>query len=77
MNWQDIDPFTAKLNTTAVVVWPKYTWDAENRLIAVEPAAPKAGDQRTTFAYDYQGRRVRKQAFTRVQADPNDPNTAS
>ena len=77
VNWQDIDPFTAKLNTTAVVLWPKYTWDAENRLIAVEPAAPKAGDKRTTFGYDYQGRRVRKQAFTRVQPDPNDPNTAA
>jgi RHS repeat-associated protein len=38
-----------------------YTWDAENRLIGVAPASsPVNGDQRLTFAYDYQNRRVRK-----------------
>ena len=41
-----------------------YTWDGENRLIAVEPAGtPAAGDRKLEFAYDYMGRRVRKEVF--------------
>jgi len=41
-----------------------YTWDAENRLIALERKQPRAdGDKRLTFQYDYLGRRVRKQVF--------------
>jgi RHS repeat-associated protein len=44
-----------------------YVWDGENRLIAVEPLAPVQGrwENRVEFAYDYLGRRVRKQAFPR------------
>ncbi len=42
-----------------------FTWDAENRLIAVEPAAsPANGDTMMAFAYDYMGRRVRKTVST-------------
>ena len=45
----------------------RYTWDAENRLIRVEPAdgvTPTDGMLRVSFRYDYQGRRVRKQVET-------------
>src|SRR5690606_23302037 len=41
-----------------------YTWDAENRLVAVEPAGtPGPGDVKVTFGYDYQNRRVWKKVF--------------
>src|SRR5690606_18532129 len=47
-----------------------YTWDAENRLIAVEPAGtPGPGDVKVTFGYDYQNRRIWKKVF------PWDPNS--
>ncbi|GBC63449.1 hypothetical protein DENIS_4443 [Desulfonema ishimotonii] len=36
-----------------------YTWNAENRLTAVETA-----DKKITFLYDYMGRRVRKQVYS-------------
>ena len=38
-----------------------YTWDAENRLIAMESLgpAPVGSQRRLTFEYDWQGRRVR------------------
>ena len=37
-----------------------YTWDGENRLIRVEPAAtPTSGDKKLEFQYDYRSRRVR------------------
>ncbi|MCP3941844.1 MAG: hypothetical protein GY710_10225, partial [Desulfobacteraceae bacterium] len=38
----------------------KYTYNAENRLIAVEPKNPADGDIKTEFVYDYMGRRVKK-----------------
>lgn len=37
-----------------------YTWDAENRLIAVTPTSPANGDKKVSFVYDYRGRRVQK-----------------
>jgi YD repeat-containing protein len=37
-----------------------YVWDADNRLAAVVPDRLRAGAQKLVFAYDYQGRRVRK-----------------
>ena len=43
--------------------WMKYTWNAENRLVAVEPGNPTDGDRKVVFAYDYRGRRVRKQVY--------------
>ncbi len=46
--------------------WHKYTWDAENRLIQVEPlsAPPPNGSKKAEFTYDYRGRRVRKVVST-------------
>ncbi|MBM4309920.1 MAG: hypothetical protein FJ119_03090, partial [Deltaproteobacteria bacterium] len=40
-----------------------YTWDAENRLIAVEPQTPVPGNRKVEFTYDYMSRRVQKQVF--------------
>ena len=37
-----------------------YIWNAENRLIMVQPAAPSDGDKRVKFIYDYMGRLVKK-----------------
>ena len=34
----------------------KYAWDAENRLIAIEPTGtPESGDKRLEFEYEYMG----------------------
>jgi RHS repeat-associated protein len=42
-----------------------YQYDAENRLIAIGPTAnPADGMLKFTFAYDYLGRRIRKQLYT-------------
>ena len=41
-----------------------YSWDAENRLVGVAPAATNAGSVRLNCAYDYMGRRVRKEVET-------------
>ena len=40
-----------------------YTWDAENRLIAMETAVAVAPKARLEFAYDAESRRIRKQVF--------------
>lgn len=42
----------------------KYSWDAENRLIGVDPVTPTVSGVRVRFDYDYMGRRARKQVFT-------------
>ncbi|NLX23728.1 MAG: hypothetical protein GXY55_18900, partial [Phycisphaerae bacterium] len=39
------------------------SWDAENRLVAVAPAVPAAGDKKVVFTYDYMNRRVQKRVF--------------
>lgn len=41
-----------------------YKWDAENRLISVEPALPLTSDKKQVNTYDGQSRRVRKQVYT-------------
>ncbi len=41
-----------------------YHYDAENRLIAVEPANPSDSNKSVAFLYDYMGRRVRKQVYS-------------
>jgi hypothetical protein len=41
----------------------RYSWDAENRLVAVAPAVPAAGDKKVVFTYDYMSRRVQKRVF--------------
>ncbi|MDD5262812.1 MAG: IS3 family transposase, partial [Methylacidiphilales bacterium] len=40
------------------------TWDAENRLIVIEPAVPVSGDKKVENVYDGQSRRVRKTVST-------------
>ena len=47
-------PFTAET----------FVYDGENRLIEYRPTTPGASDVKVTFAYDHQGRRLRKQVFT-------------
>ncbi len=42
----------------------RYTWNTENRLIGVEPMAPKNGDKKLQFAYDHMGKRVLKKVWT-------------
>ncbi|MBC2735424.1 MAG: RHS repeat protein [Desulfobacteraceae bacterium] len=41
----------------------RYSWNAENRLVAVDPKVAVTGAKRLEFAYDYLGRRIRKKAF--------------
>jgi RHS repeat-associated protein len=41
-----------------------YTWDAENRLIQVQPVSPVNGDKKVVSDYDYMSRRVRKRVYT-------------
>ena len=60
----DMDPFVALLGSGNGGVYVGYEWDAENRLIAVTPRTPQAGDQKVEFAYDHMGRRVQKQVST-------------
>ena len=44
-------------------------WDAENRLIGVEPLAePMEGFRKLSFGYDHMGRRVRKTVYTYNEA---------
>jgi len=47
----------------------KYAYDAENRLIVVEPQTPTSGTTKVEFAYDYMGRRVQKKVFEYVAGD--------
>jgi RHS repeat-associated protein len=44
----------------------RFVWDAENRLILVEPVVATEGTKRLEFQYDYIGRRVSKQVWTRT-----------
>ncbi len=39
------------------------TFNAENRLINIEPVSPANGDTRSEFLYDYLGRRVKKTVY--------------
>jgi RHS repeat-associated protein len=43
-----------------------YKYNAENRLIAVEPSTPINGDKKVEFVYDYMGRRIQKKVYTYV-----------
>ncbi|MFZ2631055.1 MAG: hypothetical protein WA081_02730 [Desulfosalsimonadaceae bacterium] len=40
-----------------------YIWNAENRLITVQPAVPTDGDKKVEFVYDYMGRRIKKVVY--------------
>ncbi|HHS97404.1 MAG TPA: hypothetical protein ENK08_05820 [Chloroflexi bacterium] len=44
----------------------RYTYDAENRLVTVEPAAPASGATKVVFLYDYLGRRIQKVVYQYV-----------
>jgi YD repeat-containing protein len=37
-----------------------YKYNAENRLVSIEPATPVNGNTKIEFVYDYMGRRVQK-----------------
>ena len=41
-----------------------YTWDAKDRLIAVEPDSPNAQSQKDVFTYDPENRRTQEDIFT-------------
>ncbi len=41
----------------------QYIFNAENRLISVEPETPSDGDTKVEFVYDYMGRRVKKEVY--------------
>ncbi len=43
-----------------------YTWNGENRLIAVEPLLSTNGSLKCEFFYDYQGRRISKDVYQRI-----------
>jgi len=53
----------------------EYTWDAENRLIAVAPVSqPVNGDKKLEFVYDYMNRRVRKEVYIYAGGWPGTPD---
>jgi RHS repeat-associated protein len=56
--------YDADGNMTATGTGVRYVWDAENRLIFVEPIIPVIGDKRQRNTYDAQSRRVRKETFS-------------
>jgi hypothetical protein len=41
-----------------------YTWNGENRLIAVEPVSPTNNSNRLEFKYDFMGRRISKDVYS-------------
>ena len=41
-----------------------YKYNAENRLISVEPQIPVDGNVKLEYTYDYIGRRVKKTVYT-------------
>jgi YD repeat-containing protein len=57
----ETNSYDADGNLTSDGRWT-YTWDAENRLIAMTslPNAPLASQYSLSFAYDYMGRRIQK-----------------
>ncbi len=69
VNQSDFGILLGRWGTTNTSLQIRYTWDAENRLVGVEPVFPSSSaDKKVAFTYDYLGRRVRKQIF---DWDPN------
>jgi hypothetical protein len=65
----DVDLFTEYLtgHAGATGLRQVYTWDPENRLIAVGPADDMTlinSTKRAKYAYDYMGRRIEKKVYT-------------
>ena len=56
--------YDADGNQTSTGLGQIYIWDAENRLISVEPFIPNTGDKKAVNTYDAQSRRVRRAVFT-------------
>lgn len=66
---QTMDRFTYDLDGNLTSVYTvdtgtTYTYNAENRLIAVAPQTPAEGDTKVEFIYDYVGRRIKKTVYT-------------
>jgi len=53
-----------------------YVFDGENRLIEVRPNAPISGQKRVTMAYDFMGRRIKKDVYVWTNPGP-DPDSFS
>ncbi|MCG3128228.1 MAG: hypothetical protein CHACPFDD_03105 [Phycisphaerae bacterium] len=70
VNGFDTDAFTDLLTSggNSGAVWEAYAWDGENRLVEVRPgsASPPSGSKKTTFAYDFVGRRIGKKVYNRT-----------
>jgi len=60
---RDNQDASASCTLPAVPLHWRYSWDAENRLVAVAPAVPAAGDKKVVYTYDYMSRRVQKRVF--------------
>ena len=65
VDFGDINPFSSLIAAGNAAVAQTFVWDAENRLVRVEPTTPANGDKKVEFKYDYLGRRVFKQVWTR------------
>ena len=74
MNYADTNPFIVLLNQGGSGLRGAYTWDAENRLVGVEPLAPDPNAHKVTFVYDYVGRRVAKKVYNWDVSDANNPH---
>ncbi len=62
---KDVAAFSAFLTGGNAAVYRQYTWDAENRLIRVEPGGtPQTNNLKVEFQYDYRGRRIEKKVWT-------------
>ncbi|MEW6199427.1 MAG: hypothetical protein AB1601_12290, partial [Planctomycetota bacterium] len=76
VDYGDVNAFVALLGHTAggVGLRAEYLWDAENRLIQVQPAngTQVYGDKAVKFWYDYLGRCVQKEVQTWTAGSPDD-----
>jgi RHS repeat-associated protein len=62
---KDVAAFSALLTGGNAAIYRQYTWDAENRLIRVEPGGtPQTNNLKVEFQYDYRGRRIEKKVWT-------------
>jgi RHS repeat-associated protein len=61
---EDGNQTSAPAGTSSSTSPLNYIWDAENRLVLIEPIVPTTGDEKQLNVYDAQSRRVRKQVST-------------
>ena len=69
----DVDAFVPLITSGNDAPALTYEWDAENRLVEIRPTLPDISDPKVEFAYDYVGRRVRKQVRPWNGSDWGDP----